>query len=260
VESPKRCREAGWLHRLSDGARRRGGPRIRRVKLDLGYDRSTDFAALADSYRGYVDADMLQRFARGLGLRAETPGRFGLGWSPGHTAWSFPMRAGDGAVVGIHLREPDGSKLCVKGSRLGLFIPDGAEGGDRLLIAEGLSDAMALVETGFPFVIGRPSCSAGDKHAVELIRRAQPSAVILIADGDEAGRRGAGNLASALVCSVPEVRVIVPPDGIKDVREWYGGGGTQADVEQAIDAASPRRLQVRRQGAPANPPVRREQR
>jgi hypothetical protein len=68
--------------------------------------------------------------------------------------------------------------------------------------------------------------------------------VVIVADADESGRRGADRLASVLVCYAPAVRVIEPPPGLKDVREWMRAGGTQADVERAIGAAPVRRLRV----------------
>jgi hypothetical protein len=40
------------------------------------------------------------------------------------------------------------------------------------------------------------------------------------------------------------VRVIVPPNGIKDARDWLRAGGTRQDVEEAIRAAAERRLRV----------------
>src|SRR5262249_54372365 len=95
---------------------------------------------------------------------------------------------------------------------------------------------------------GRPSCTGGSKLLTQLVRAHQPAAVVIIADGDEPGHRGADDLASVLVAYAPAVRVIAPPEGIKDVRDWLRAGGTRADVERAIEAAQARRLTVRAVG------------
>jgi DNA primase len=156
------------------------------------------------------------------------------------------MVSHDGAVLGIRLRRTDGFKFAVKGGREGLFIPSGVEAeAAPLLICEGPTDTAALLDLGFRNVVGRPSCTGGAKLLCDLTRRRRPSDVVIVADGDEPGRRGAGNLASILLAHAPGVRVIAPPEGIKDAREWLKAGGRREDVEKAIDAAPVRRLTVR---------------
>ena len=68
--------------------------------------------------------------------------------------------------------------------------------------------------------------------------------MVIVADGDEPGRGGADNLASVLVAYAPAVRLIEPPEGIKDVRDWLRVGGRRSDVEQRIAAAGVRRLAI----------------
>jgi hypothetical protein len=98
---------------------------------------------------------------------------------------------------------------------------------------------------GFRGVAGRPSCTGGSRLLVELVRRRPPSEVVIVADGDEPGRRGADDLASVLLAYAPAVRAIAPPEGVKDARAWLRAGGTRQDVEAAIRAAPVRRLTVR---------------
>lgn len=247
VESANRRGDAGWLHRLHDDDGGRAGRRVLRVKIDAGHDKTTDFAGLSESYRRCVDPERLARFARGLGLAAWALERFGVGWSPAAGAWSFPMRSAAGGVRGVHLRKPDGRKLAVRGSKMGLFMPLEDVESNALLVAEGLTDAAALCEMGF-LAIGRPSCSSGVGDVVALVRSKSPSEVVVVADGDAPGRRGAGNLASVLVAYAASVRVTSPPDGIKDIRDWALKGCSRADVEQIIEAAPARRLNVRLAG------------
>lgn len=247
IESGKRCGEAGWLHRLRDPDTSRTRRFLRRIVLDHGP--KPDFAGLMDGYRRYAEDDRLDRLARSLGLAASSLRRFGAGWAPVAGAWAFPMWDASGGIIGIHLRKPDGAKLSVKRSKLGLFLPDAGavpSGPGPLLFAEGLTDAAALAEMGFA-VAGRPSNQAGESRAAALVRRAAGAVAlaVVVADGDGPGRQGAESLAQRLTAYAPEVRVIAPPKGVKDIREWYGQGCTRQAIEQAIGAAPGRRLTVR---------------
>jgi hypothetical protein len=240
VESPRRAGDAGWLHRLAASA----GPRrhLRHVPLPAA---GPDLGPLAAHYRDALDPGRLHQFARQLGVGASSLTALGVGWSGGHDAYSFPMRDWEGRVVGIRLRRPDGSKFAVRGGRDGLFLPPPpAAPGERLLVCEGPTDAAALLDLGYSHVAGRPSCTGGVKLLCELVRQRRPDDVAVVADADDPGRRGADNLASVLVCYCPAVRVIVPPGGAKDVRDFLRAGGTRGGLEAAIGAASVRRLRV----------------
>jgi hypothetical protein len=235
-----------WTYHDGDGARPRDWTRTRRIPVE--YDSRTNWADLAASYRKCVDLAHLQRLAARLSLDPETLRRFGIGWSPAHGAWSFVMRNGRGNAVGVHLRRDYGQKRSVKGSRLGLFLPDNLEDmAGPLLLPEGLSDAATLVEMGFA-AGGRPSCDAGKRDVVDLVRRLEVKQAVVVADSDPPGRRGAANLASVLRLYVKDTRIIAPPPEIKDVRSWYIAGATKDDLIGAIAAAPARRLVVRQGG------------
>jgi DNA primase len=68
--------------------------------------------------------------------------------------------------------------------------------------------------------------------------------VIVVADGDDAGVKGAERLARFII-PVCGVRVIRPPDGIKDCREWIVGGACGDDLRAVAEAARIRKLNVR---------------
>ena len=245
VESSRRVGEAGWLHRLKD-ARNDERRTVRTIWLDRGEGAGADVARLAAQYQDAVDAIRLLRLSDSLGVSLESLCRLCVGWSAEHRAWSFPMTDSAGRVLGIRLRRPDGAKFSVTGGKEGLFVPSTVEGQNGpLLICEGPTDTAALLDMGFNNVVGRPSCTGGMKLLVELVRQRKPSSVVIASDGDEPGRRGADNLASVLVAYAPQVQVIAPPSGIKDVREWLQRGGTQQDIQAAIDAGPARRLVVR---------------
>jgi DNA primase len=110
----------------------------------------------------------------------------------------------------------------------------------RLLICEGPTDTAALIDMGVSDVVGRPSCTGGIKLLVELVKRRQPPDVVIVDDADQPGRRGADDLASALAGYVPSVRVVMPPTGIKDARDWLRVGGSREELEQAIEAVDAR--------------------
>jgi DNA primase len=149
-----------------------------------------------------------------------------------------------GRVTGIRLRKPDGAKLAIRGGREALFLPDTLTDDEVLLVAEGATDAIAAHGIGFPLAVGRPSCTGGTAHLVALVRDRKPGRVVIARDNDEPGLRGAEALARVLVLHSCNVRVIAPPDGAKDLREWIAAGATRSDLDRRIHAADVRRLNI----------------
>jgi len=245
IESATRCGEAGWLHHLrNDGPT--WSPRVHKIELSaarIGAEKTTDFAKLAADFRAAVRPENLDTLAMALGVSAESLTRLGVGWSAKHSAWTFPMKDAGGEVVGIRLRKPNGKKLSVRGSKEGLFIPDGIGEQNTLLVCEGPTDCAALFDLGFS-AIGRPSCMGGTKLIVNLIRKVNLHQVVIVADADAPGQRGAKNLAAVLVAYCQAVRIVSPPQRIKDAREWKRRGATATDVQATIDAAPVRKLRV----------------
>lgn len=252
VESSRRIGEAGWLHRLQDNSGQPRRRRVRKVRVSSTDVPGADLTHLAARYGAAVNPEHLQQLALALGLSVESLNALGIGWSSQHQAWSFPMTDAAGRVLGIRLRGGDGRKFAVKGSREGLFIPSrgrwvamGGDPGDTpLMICEGPTDVAALLDLGFPNVAGRPSCTGGTRLLVELIRRRGRPEVVVVADQDEPGQRGADALGSVLVAYSPAVRVMTPPEGIKDMRAWLQASGSRQHVEQVMDAARVRRLRI----------------
>ncbi|MCC6127395.1 MAG: hypothetical protein IT426_20750 [Pirellulales bacterium] len=250
TESPRKCGESGWLHilRRDDPT---WSPRIRKIEIDsrrIGAQ-TTDFGKLADQFRQAVKPQALEKLASALGLSVESLQRLGAGWSAKHGAWTFPMRDAGGKVLGIRLRLPDGRKFSVKGGHEGLFLPDGIDAHDSLLIAEGPTDTAALLDLGFA-AVGRSCCTGGVKLLIDLVRRLNPSGMVIVADADAPGQRGAESLAAILVAYSASVKVIAPPPGAKDAREWKRRGATHTNVQAAIDAAEVRKLAIRVQAKP----------
>lgn len=239
--SPVRWGEAGWMHHLGPDLRLPDRP----VRRALAVRTVPDLAAMAARLAAAAVPERVARLAVSLGLTPDSLYRLGIGWDG--RAWAFPMSDSTGRVRGIRLRYPDGSKLAVKGGREGLFVPIELTGDGPLLACEGPTDCAAMLDLGFDCV-GRPSCTGGTALVVGLVRRRRPCSVVVVADADEPGRRGAGSLAAVLATYCRDVRVVTPP--AKDAREWVRGGATRADVLAAINAAEPLRLglEIRRAG------------
>lgn len=248
VESMHRFAGAGWLHELIPTPRRDRPPGGGDVSVAIGR-RETRFAALAEEYRQGASDRAVERLGGELGLTAESLRQLGVGWSAAHRAWSFPMTDGLGGVVGIRLRTAAGRKFAVAGGREGLFVVR-REGSDLLLIAEGPTDAAALLDMGFPAVAGRPSCEGGVRPLEALLRATRPKSVLLVGDGDGPGRRGAERLMGRLAAFCRDVRAVYPPEAVKDAREWRKAGARRADVEERAATASAARVVVRTVAVP----------
>ncbi len=244
----KRVNEAGHLHRLKDDpARVAYSVRRRSRQWAAAQTTRPDMANLAARSQTNVKNQRLEDHASVLGVSPRSLQRLGIGWSCSHSAWTFPMTDTEGRVRGVRLRAPNGRKWAVKGGREGLFIPAGVALNGRALICEGPTDAAALMDIGFN-VVGRPSCTGGIRLLVDLVRRHKPQEVVIVADHDPPGQRGARELGATLRCYASAVRIIAPPVGIKDARAWVQAGATASDVQQAIYRATPLSLAVRLDG------------
>ncbi len=167
-----------------------------------------------------------------LGLPVGSLARIGAVWSVALGALAAPMYdAPGGAVIGVRLRAPDGRKWAVTGSRNGLFCPHVLTGRGALYLPEGMTDTAALAGVGLD-AIGRPSCTGGR----DLVRRAVAGTgrpIVVVTDADEPGRRGADALARELASDGASVRVLAPPNGYRDAREWVGSGASARLIEYA---------------------------
>ena len=244
--SDRRAGDAGWLHRLVVDSTTTASyrARVRRAVLDFSAQRQRAVDVnlnLAERWSASVKPDALERFADSLGVTSRSLKRLRVGWSAEHRAWTFPMVDASQRVVGIRLRGTDGRKWSVTGGREGLFVPiDLNVNAEPLLICEGPTDTAALLDLGFQ-AIGRPSCTGGVRHICQM---AHGRHVVIVADGDPPGRRGAESLGCVLRAYCRSVRIIVPPDGIKDMRDWKRAGATGRDVDAAIERAEPRTLSI----------------
>lgn len=231
----------------ANGQKKKVRHRVYRSRLKVNPLRS-DSADLATGYHGALepDSDHFKPLVEELHVPLRPLQRLQVGWSDEHAAYTFPMKDAEERTIGFRVRARSGKKWAVKGSRNGLFIPGDTDFGlcERLLVCEGPTDCAALLGLGFA-VVGRASCSEGTELLRGFCRIHRPKEVVVVADSDEPGQRGANTLANALCLQVPVVRVICPPEGIKDARAWVIAGGTSENVEQSIEEAPVLQLTVK---------------
>lgn len=242
----KETRNNGYLHRLLGPRPQRPRP-VRIFSASPPYPR-TDLLPLARHLhnKALQNPTLINRLAADLGLPSRTLWRLRIGWSQWREVFSFPMRDAKGEVIGIRLRSLSGSKYAVRGSRNGLFIPTDQEHTDSLIICEGPTDCAAMLSLGF-WCIGRPDCSGGIWHVVQYARKQRSKEVVVLADADEPGHRGAESLASELLRYCPQIRLIQPPNKIKDARAWIVAGADREDVTKKIESSPIRALQIRKE-------------
>jgi 5S rRNA maturation endonuclease (ribonuclease M5) len=231
TESAKRMGDAGYLHTI-DPMKRDAIRRESRKTLRMVTDSTIDFAGL---WRMWMQATLTARvadLADELGVSRESLSRVGCARAESFNAWAFPMRSPNNTIVGVRLRGAEGRKFAVRGSRSALFIPRDLAGVGPLVVCEGPTDCAAMLDLGFD-AIGRPDCQSGRTAIADLMRRMHARDVVIFADADGPGLRGAEMLAADLWMPV---RIVAPPRH-KDIRDWKCAGATRAAVESIIRAA-----------------------
>ncbi|MEM9827613.1 MAG: toprim domain-containing protein, partial [Planctomycetota bacterium] len=176
-----------------------------------------------------------KRLAEVLQLPENSLRQLEAAWDDDQRAIGFPMRRGDGGIVGIRWRNlRDASKWSAAGGRAGVFWPRDlhAKGVDRLYVTEGPSDAAALHGLGLD-VIGRPSAGGAIGVVLAVIERLDPREIVLACDNDEAGRKGASVLLRRIVESGRSASILTPPPVHGDVREWVAAGAGGDRIQNA---------------------------
>lgn len=233
----------GWYHRNSGQISPPATASLSPAKPQTTHD----WDLLTRSCRTALAPHRLQFLSKSLGLTDETLKRLDVGWHSQLGVWTFPMRNAAGKTLGIRTRLVNGQKRAVRGSQSGLFIPRGFTAG-RAYLLEGPTDTAAALDLGLN-AFGRSSCSADVSLVVEFLKRWQVHDLVIFSQRDTAKLRnktrpelgvwypaqdGAARLAGIARLYSPIVRPIMPPEGIKDVRDWLHAGATQEDVEREV--------------------------
>jgi hypothetical protein len=213
--SVQRCGDAGYLHFLEPDKKPTGKP-IKRYFPEPHLFR--DFTDTSAAFEAAITDGQITELSKSLGVSVNSLRRLHVGWD--ESAYTFPMRDEKLKIIGIRRRFMDGRKFAVKGSTNSLFIPDGLSKVGELFICEGPTDTAAGLDLGFDS-IGRPNCNSRIDMTCKFARGRK---VTIIADRDKPGIKGAKKLARKLIKKCPEVLIIVPPEGISDLREWVKKG------------------------------------
>lgn len=237
IESAAFCPSGGWYHFYGEATRLRCGP--------VDPPRETNTLAI-DPSRMIAEWQARTLFAQqvalanSLGVLVESLLALGACWAKPHRAWAFPMRDGDGKIVGVRLRNIEGKKWAVSGSRQGVFVPLRVPAQRRAYICEGPTDAAAALSIGL-YTIGRPSCCAGDDIVKQTLRRlVNVKEIVIVTDNDRRELKGKEvspgfQGAIKLQRSLGRRSCIWAPPA-KDIRDFVNNGGTKAEVEASVNS------------------------
>jgi len=223
---------AGWLHDLEQPFRNLTPPS--RPSASKTPPRSrTDWSGL-QAWLTRGTEQPVAELAELLGISQDSLLQLGCGYSSEENYWTFPERDGNGTLIGILRRYPDGTKKRFPGSRNGLtYSPGWNTGSGPVLLVEGASDTAALMTLGLS-AVGRPSNLGGVPLLAELLQQIpEDREIIVVGERDQKpgglwpGREGAIQTARELAKRLERPLFwALPPDNAKDVREWlnqYGG-------------------------------------
>lgn len=226
-ESQRRFGQAGWLH-VIDAAKAAYRPRTWTVEAP-----QQDFTKDADGWHAAA-VPYLDRLASHLHLGLPGLRLLRVGYFRRERCMTWPLSDDRGRVIGIVRRYADGTKRIMPGHRAGLYLPVQLPDEPHLYVTEGGTDTAAALDIGLP-AVGRFACLSGWKLLRRLLRRRTerfgPHRIVIVADADGPGRRGAMKLAGSVRPFVASVAVIEPPAPYMDLREWTAAGATRHDIE-----------------------------
>lgn len=244
--SVKKCSDSGYLHILIDRPKSQQHRSQRSFTVGLSDVPGRDFMALQQQYSRQIKDEQFKSLSRQLGVSMQSLKRLNVGWDG--KAYTFPMSNNFGNIIGIRRRFPNGHKISVTGSKTGLFIPTNLAKSEPLFITEGPTDLAAALDLGFD-AIGRPNCSSSVDMTVEFCKGR--SEIIVVGDNDppkkdgrRPGKEGAEKLAEKLLLHCSSVKVIYPPDDIKDLRCWFNSGLMAEQLKEAIEKCNVFRIAV----------------
>lgn len=224
------CSYESIIAALGIDPQRRRGPYIPPTPIRQAIpDKPIDAQAIWQRWFDATDFQHLDGLGMSLGVDTDALRAIGCAWAPPHSAWSFPMKDATGKVIGIRLRNEDGHKWAVKGSKSGLFIPSEHHVSDGTLhLVEGVTDLAAAMTIGL-YAIGRAACLGQENLILDFIRMQKVRRLVILADLDDPGIRGARKLQDML--PIPSVMTLLPA---KDVREFVNNGGTPNMIQSIV--------------------------
>jgi hypothetical protein len=232
------AKDGGWYHFLEQSGKAVKVRIAQQNQREQNVLSAINWESLWLSFVGGSNESILQ-FGIRLGVTFNSLCALQCLWSTENKSWAFPMRDGKNEMVGIRLRNEEGKKWAIKGSRQGLFIPQRIEAKSPCLITEGPTDCAAALTLGY-FAIGRANCHNGAGELRIALKRLKVSRIVIVADNDskhkrtgeewEPGIEGAQRLAKEL--KMPHVIWVTPT---KDLREFVKMGGTKQLADSMIN-------------------------
>ena len=244
--------------RFSDHLRRAPDAEPARAYLR---DRGLNLETIERFHLGYAPAawDWLLRQAPAAGFSAELLARAGLAVERqergGHydrfrDRVMFPIRDPQGRCVAFggrvlpgstegakYINSPETPVFSKSSLLYGLDSSrDAMARTGRAVVVEGYTDCLAARQVGCDDVVAVLGTALGERHA-KLLRR-YADRLVLVLDGDEAGRRRADEVLDVLLAEPIDIRIARMPDGV-DPCEFaleQGREAFEALVESAVDA------------------------
>lgn len=222
LRSPNPCGAAGWLHYGVSS------PPVKVEKQPRKYLKTEEVHQFLHSIQwGKIDK-LLIKHAQLLKLDVQSIWYMQAAYEPKEAVLAFPMFNAEFRPIGCRFRRRDGKKWSLKGGREGVFMSWMLTASRPVIIAEGPTDAAALVEAGFKNVLGRPNCSGGGQIIRDLLRNHPHTPVVVVSDPDEPGLAG----AQRLVLSLPNPAVVLA--GPSDIREYVTRFAVRTEAKQSI--------------------------
>jgi len=241
--SNKQVGDAGFLHRLSESfSAHQIDFRPREVVIDADQ--------ICTQYQSEMKAFDYAKLSIALGVSIDSLVGIGTGKAVQYLdgTYSFPMRDDCDRIIGVRLRNADGHKWAVYGSKSGLFYGS-IEPNCDIYICEGPTDTAALMDWGF-CAIGKPSCNAGNDYIVSMLKKLKPGLVVVVSDVDgreepckfctdqhcqhcKPGQVGAEKTAKAISAIGISVKIIEPINA-KDARQWKQLGASKKTVLSVV--------------------------
>jgi 5S rRNA maturation endonuclease (ribonuclease M5) len=235
--SDRECKSGGWIHTINESI----GRKFCKVftKTSEPKIKPEEWHKKMMYYCSAMRLPYWMLISENLGLSPMALERYFIGLYPcDRPAFTFPMWTGFSKLCGIRIRDLNGNKWSVTGSKNGLFIPTVLTGQSPLIICEGATDAASLTAMEFD-TIGRFSCSGGLEDIKIFLKKYPYKKVVIMSDNDVAHYRQNGDVyfpgqegAAKLSEQLGGLQVIKPP--FKDVRAWYNKGCTRQDVLDLI--------------------------
>ncbi len=235
------CQSGGWYHFYNEVTRP-----IFTIKSKPP-PRAIDADAMITEWQCNTTRKQIDELAEHLGVQASSLLMLGAAFSPKYKAWAFPMLDGDGKTIGIRLRNSDGFKWAVSGSRQGIFTSYEPGESRIAFLPEGPTDTAAILSMGL-FAIGRPTCNSGTEHVKAALERLRIYEVVIVADNDEMKKLGPREGRPGIEGAQKLKRdlglrscIYYPTSPCKDVRQLVGVIGPDAarrviesDIKQKV--------------------------